>query len=47
MAKGKSCRKCGHNMYAIEEKDRGTCITVVYECRNQKCRRKEKVDENK
>ena len=47
MAKGKKCPQCGYQMYAIEERQEAKGAWVIYECRNSKCRFREKVFEGK
>ncbi len=47
MAKGKKCPQCGYYMYAVEEKEEPKGSWVVYECRNEKCKFREKIFEGK
>lgn len=47
MAKGKKCPQCGYHMYAIKEDRQPKGVWVTYECRNGKCKFREKVFEAK
>jgi hypothetical protein len=49
MARGMSCRECGHSMQAIEEREEPKGSWVKYRCRNASCPSKweEKVFEPK
>lgn len=47
MARGKKCRDCGTNMFALSERDEPKGSWVVYSCRSNTCSTKEKVFEDK
>lgn len=47
MAKGKKCPQCGYPMWAESEKKEPAGSWIVYECRAEKCKFREKVFEDK
>ena len=47
MARGKKCPQCHDHMYAVSENYQPAGTLVVYECRNNTCRFREKVFEDK
>ena len=47
MAKGEICSRCGYYMFASEEKEDIQGSWIVYECRNEKCKFRMKVFEDK
>ena len=47
MAQGEICPKCGYYMFASEEKEDIQGSWIVYECRNENCKFRMKVFEDK
>jgi len=47
MPRGKKCPQCGHQMFAVDEKEEPRGAWIVYECRNQNCKFRERVFEGK
>ena len=47
MAQGEICPKCQYYMFALEEKEDIDGVWVFYECRNEQCKHRMKVLEDK
>ncbi len=45
MARGKYCPKCGYVMYALSEDEEPGGVWILYECRNEGCKFREKAYE--
>ncbi len=47
MVQGKICPQCGYYMYALSEEEEPSGIWIVYECRNERCKLREKTYEDR
>ena len=45
MVQGKICRQCGYYMYALSDEEADAGVWIVYECRNEHCKFRERVYE--
>ena len=45
MVQGKICQKCRYYMYALSEEDEPGGTWILYECRNESCKFRERVYE--
>lgn len=45
MAQGKVCPECGYYMFALSEKTEDGMVWILYECRNEHCKFRERVYE--
>ena len=45
MVQGRICPECGYYMYALSEKEEPEGTWILYECRNERCKFRERVYE--